>query len=242
MERDQLREISSNGVLGRIARGVATSTGVVSGANSDLIQQISTSEPDNMDFHPVEINTIPGQRNINANNGEGRKQKTKKSKLLFDGAVMKTLCEELWPSIFRDQVNFYDENMRKHLHLMCKRYMDPKIWGNLAYVAIVKEDPYKEEDDEYPEPKEFIKELESISPFIIPPDDPRWETNSFVENPTPFVMYLFYQFIEWFHYSDREIFVRFTIDVDGTEYTFGDWHENNREYYMKYDGASIRRK
>jgi len=245
MERDQLREISSNGVLGRIARGVATSTGVVSGANSDLIQQISTSEPDNMDFHPVEINTIPGQQNINANNGEGRKQKTKQEKIIFDGDVMWTLWKKP-PS--GDNSGMPEElceedakKMRKILHKVCRSMDTPKGRKRLPRVDIVKKDP-NNIDNQYLSHEEFLKQLESISPFTISPDDAQWKTYSFVKNPNPFVMYLFCYTFNMLERPDQKK-VRFAIYAGSTKYMFGDVDSEKftTEYHMNYGGA-IRRK
>jgi len=242
MERDQLRETFFNGVLGRIACGAASLLAGLSGT--------STADHSNNDSrHQEVIIGIPGPRNIKVNNGKGWTKKWdaseiktksvfKKKKEIktttfdgkkgknFDGYVMKNL----WSKLLKDppQDSSMWTMMRKELHSTCRSYM--LSWWDSQTITSEKV-PSEEKQVTFWEFQQL--------PFIIPPEDDRWKNNSIVKEPNPYVMYLFWHAIyEEKRISgkqDRKKKVRFTIDVDGTKYKFGDDDKNATEYYMKYD-------
>jgi len=257
MERDQLRETFFNGVLGRIARGVASLLAGLGGtyASDNSIRlnngpyasdnRIPLNNGPYASDNRIPLNNgtyasdnrIPGPRNIKVNNGKGWTKKWDASEIktksvfkkneikttTFDGHVMKTLWSKLFPDKYRHISNKWTR-MRETLHSYCKIYMDSRV--DLQTITREKV-PSQRESVPY---WEFLK-----LPFIIPPEDDRWNKNSIVKEPNPFVMYLFWHAIKISEKKDRKKKVRFTIDVDGTKYKFGDDDKNATEYYMKYD-------
>jgi len=225
MERNQLRDYSFNGVLRRIARGVATFVAGLSGADSPQIPPTEYHGNMVLPCHPIENITIPGALDsayVKTSEIEAetiaKKKKTNwliftsffiwcvcsfgayfkyaNRKVLNDGKVMKTLWKELFP----------DEALK------CKNQGDIEsyIKNELKQFGI----------------KGKYKVLDKVNL--------EWFETETLENPTPYIVWVFWKYIENNRDKDSLKKVKFIIDVYGKEFKYGDDDKNATKYYLKW--------
>jgi len=210
MERNQSREISSNGVLRHIACGVA---GFMDNAIGGKSQPSRTSENhSNMDLPHT---TIPGASNsatgfatsgIKLNEEKGNDSK------FFEGEFMKTLWKELDLHKVSD---FYDIEGIQYIEKII-------IWDLARFYRGLDEQDQKE-----------------ISQFGgSETRETRW-TSKIFENPHPSNIYLFWKYIEERRDKKCLEKVDFIIVVNGKEYKFGDDDKNSTQYTINYDKKMI---
>merc|ERR1711967_150185 len=209
MERNQSREISSNGVLRHIACGVA---GFMDNAIGGKSQPSRTSENhSNMDLPHT---TIPGASHSAtgfATSGIKRNKEKGNDTKSFEGEVMKTL----WKKLHLSKVSDYDIEGINFIETFITRKLG-RFYRGL------------DEQDQ--------KEISQYGGSEI--RETRW-TSKIFESPHPSNTYLFWKYIKKHRDKKCLEKVDFIIVVNGKEYKFGDDDKNSTQYTINYDKKMI---
>jgi len=238
MERNQLRDYSFNGVLRRIARGVATFVAGLSGADSPQIPPTEYHGNMVLPCHPIENITIPGALDsayvkTSEIEAETIAKKKKTNWLIFTSFFIWCVCS--YGAYYKYANRIGKDKVKTDVPLQDKVLLDGEVMKTL-WKELFPDDALKCERQG--DIESYIKnELEQFSRsagvYGIKAHD-EWLKTKTLENPNPFVVKLFWKYIEKHREEGCLKKVDFIIYRYGEEYKYGDEDENATKYYIKW--------